>query len=66
MMSQVFKFIDSSKISKDLNPLTIFRIRGGAGQKGPPYQFFPVTSANVGISPENFLTFSFNPIATLV
>ena len=23
-------------------------------------QFFPVTSTNVGISPKNFLTFSFN------
>ena len=53
MMSRVFKFIDSSKISKDLNPLTIFRIGGGGGggggggQKGPPYQFFPVTSVQM-------------------
>ena len=51
MMSRVFKFIDSSKISKDLNPLTIFRIKrgggGGRGQKGPPYQFFPVTSVQM-------------------
>ena len=23
-------------------------------QKGPPYQFFPCTSTNVGISPQNF------------
>ena len=50
-MSRVFKFIDSSKISKDLNPLTIFMIRGGGGggggQKGPPYQFFPVTSVQM-------------------
>ena len=30
------------------------------------YQFFPVTSTNVGISPQNFVTFSFNPFATLV
>ena len=38
MMSRVFKFIDSSKISKDLNPLTIFRIRGGV-KKVPPTSF---------------------------
>ena len=41
------------------------RGRGG-GQKGPPIRFSPVTSANVGISRKNFLTFSFNPFATLV
>ena len=35
-------------------------------KKGPPTSFFPVTSTNVGISPQNFLTFSFNPFATLV
>ena len=34
--------------------------------KRPPYQFSPVTSTNVGISPQNILTFSFNPFATLV
>ena len=39
---------------------------GGAGQKGPPTSFFPVTSTNVGIDPYNFLTFSFDPFATLV
>ena len=45
--------------------LTLFRM--GEGQKAPlPYQFVPVTSTNVGISPQNFLTFSFNPIPTLV
>ena len=31
-----------------------------------PYQFFPCNSTNVGISPQNFQTFSFNPLATLV
>ena len=28
--------------------------------------FSPVTSTNVGFGPQNFLTFSFNPFATLV
>ena len=38
----------------------------GGGQKGLfPISFFPVTK-NVGISPQNFLAFSFNPFATLV
>ena len=41
-------------------------IQDGGGQKGPPTSFPPVTSANVEIRPQNFLTFSFNPFATLV
>ena len=46
---------------------SLFRMgRRGGGQKGPPTSFFPVTSTNVGIGPYNFLTFSFNPFATLV
>ena len=39
---------------------------GGGGQKGPPSSFSPITSTNVGIRPQNFLTFSFNPFVTLV
>ena len=38
--------------------LTLFRM---GSQKAPPTSFSPVTSTNVGISPKNFLTFSFNP-----
>ena len=51
-----------------LNP---FRL--GWGEKGEKAtstsfspSFSPVTSTNVGISPQNFLTFIFNPFATLV
>ena len=44
--------------------------RGGeGGSKKAPYQFFPcipVTSTNVGISLQNFLTFSFNSCHTLL
>ena len=39
---------------------------GGGGQKGLPTSLSPVNSTNVGSSPQNFLTFSFNPFATLV
>ena len=39
---------------------------GGGGCKKTPYQFFPVTSTKVGISPQNVLTFNCNPFATLV
>ena len=46
---------------------------GGGGGKEPkpptpfpPNSFSPVTSTNVGISPQSFLTFSFNFFATLV
>ena len=31
------------------------------GQKG--ISFSPVTSTNVGVSPQNFVTFTFNPLA---
>ena len=41
-------------------------IQDGGGQKDPPTSFSPVTSTNVRIKPQNFLTFSFNPFATLV
>ena len=32
----------------------------------PPCHFSPVTSRNVGISPDNFLIFFLNPLTTLV
>ena len=47
-----------------LDSLTLFRIRG-RGAKRPPTNFSPATSTNAGISPQNFLTFSFNPFGTL-
>ena len=39
---------------------------GGRGQKGPLTSFSPATSTNVGFGLQNFLTFIFNPFATLV
>ena len=38
---------------------------GRGGGKKAPYQFFPLTSTNVKISPQNFLTFRFKPFATV-
>ena len=41
----------------------------GGGQKTPPphpTSFFPLTSTNIGISSQNFLTFSFELFVTLV
>ena len=38
--------------------LTLFSMGGGGRQNGSPTSFFPVTSTNVGISPQNFLTFN--------
>ena len=52
--------------------LTLFKIGedgggGVCGKKAPsPTSFSSVTSGNLRISPQNFLTFSFNPFATLV
>ena len=39
---------------------------GGAKKAPPPTSFSFVSSTNVGFGPQNFLTFSFNPFATLV
>ena len=40
---------------------------GGEGAKRPiPTSFSPVTSTNVGIRHQNFLTFTFNTFATVV
>ena len=41
-------------------------IQDGREQKGFPTSSSPVTSTNIGISPQNFLTFSFNPFAPLL
>ena len=47
-------------------------IQDGGGGGGRPHKkatrtrFSPVTSTNVPISPQNFLTLRFNPFATLV
>ena len=38
----------------------------GGSQKGPPTNFSPVTSRNIEFGPENFLTSSFNPFATIM
>ena len=46
-----------------INPI---QDRGGGWQKGLPTSFSPVTSTNVELSPQNFLTFSFNTFATVV
>ena len=48
----------------DVNPIQDGGV--GGGQKGTTTSFSPVTSTNVGISTQNFLTFSFNPSTTLV
>ena len=68
--NRILLILKSSKNQKErikrkshfyLNP-----IQDGAGQKVPPTSFSPVNSTNVGVSPQNFLTFRFKPFATLV
>ena len=51
---------------RDFNPIQDDREGGGGCKKAPSTSFSPVSSTNVGISPKNFLTFSFNPFARLV
>ena len=53
-------FINTDAVTYYIN---FIQDRGRGGQKGPFTSFSIVTSTNVGISPQNFLTFSF---ATLV
>ena len=38
---------------------------GGGVQSPSPISFSPITSTNVGTNPQNFLTLSFDPFATL-
>ena len=44
-----------------VNPIQVV-----GGPKRPPTSFFPITSTNVKISYQNFLTFSFDSFPTLV
>ena len=46
--------------------VTSLLFRMGEGGQRLPTSFFSVTSLNVGIITQNFLTFSFNPFASLV
>ena len=48
--------------------LALFRMpgKGEAKRPSPLISFAPVFSTSVGLSPQNFLTFSFNPFSTLV
>ena len=39
---------------------------GNGGKKASPNRFFPVISLKVETSPQSFMTFSFNPFATLL
>ena len=39
---------------------------GGGGKASPRTSFSPETSTNIGIRPQNFLIFSFNPLDRLV
>ena len=58
-------FVANKLSYNNLRDLTLFRM-GGRGQKSPHTSFSPVTSTNVRFGPQNFLTFNFNPFATLV
>ena len=56
---------DCNILHKQWCPSVTF-IRGNGGAKISLTNFPRVTSTNVRTSPKNFLTFSFNPFATLV
>ena len=51
---------------KNIAKISFKPIQDGRAKKAPPTSFSPVTSANVRFGPQNFLTFSFSPFATLV
>ena len=56
-------------IKKELNPIQDWGGGGGGGgsKSHPnPTSFSPVTSTNVPVRPQNFLTFSFNPFDRLL
>ena len=49
-----------------LNVCKLKPIQDGEAKKALPTSFSPVTSTNIRITTKNYLTFSFNPFATLV
>ena len=75
LRKQIFKNIKIYKfkqknIEKNIliyfNPIQDGGGGGGGGKKAPPNSFYPLTSTDVGISPQNFLTFIFDPFPALV
>ena len=64
--SKKSRFIRNKEAKGLLSNLGVNPIQDEGGQKGPPTSFSPVTSTNIGIRPQNVLTFSFNPFVTLV
>ena len=52
--------------TSNINPIQDEDEEWGAKSPPPPTSFSPITFTNVGISPKNFLTFSFNPSDRLV
>ena len=68
-MAEVLDYICSSMIQRTtmIKSLYIINpIQDRVTKRTPSTSFSPVTSTNVGISPWNFLTFTFNPFVTLV
>ena len=72
LRKQIFKNIKIYKFKQkniEKNILIYFnpiQDGGGGGKKAPPTSFSPLTSTDVGISPQNFLTFIFDPFPALV
>ena len=66
IVSELFKFNSRTSDTSKTNDveiavsLILFRRGGGGSKKAPHTRFSLVTSTNVGISPQNSFTFSFN------
>ena len=60
------KKVKAAVKNKTGTTLILFRIVGGEAKTVPIPVFSPITSTNVGISPQNFLTFNYNPFDRLV
>ena len=62
-LDQLIAYIMGYIFRQSLCDLTLFIIEG---QKAPPTSFGPITSTDIGNSPQIFLTFSFKPFSVLV
>ena len=62
--SKLLVIICKSSIKSVVNPIQ--DEEGWGWAEAPPTSFAPVTSTNIRISPQNFLTFSVNPFDRLV
>ena len=67
MLSSIYSYCKKGRCEIILKDILILFRMWARGAKRPPLSVFPLLlRQNIEISPQNFMTFSFNPFAILV